>query len=93
MGGWWSKAKDAPGGKVGILVGVVVDMIVHTGTVGVTLRLSMPGQTHCLPNLNLGQREGRKVSLGDLSSEGSSFDTACLEGTKQCLVEVCVFKP
>ena len=92
LGGWWSEANDTPGGKVGILVGIVVDMIVRTGTVGVTLRLCMPGQTHKLPNINLGQREGRKVSLADLCSEGSSFDTACLEGTKQCLVEVCVFK-
>ena len=92
MGGWWRKAKDTPGGKVGILVGVVSDVIVVTGTVGVTLRLHMPGQTHWLPNLNLGQQEGRKMSLVNLSLEGSSFDTDCLEGAKQCLVEVRAFK-
>ena len=67
-------------------------MIVRTGTVGVTLRLCMPGQTHWLQSLDLGQQEDRKVSLANLGAEGSSFDTACLQTTKQCLVEVCVFK-
>ena len=93
MGGWWSKAKDTPGGKVGILVGIVGYMIVRTGTVGVTLRLRMPRQTHWLLTLDLGHREGREVSFADLGSEGSSFDAAGLEGTKQCLVEICVFNP
>ncbi len=66
MVGWWSKAKDPPGGKVGILIGIVGYMIVRTGTVGVTLRLCMPCQTHWLLALDLGHQEGREVSFVDL---------------------------